>query len=231
LQKGGIRMIRDVSVSPDGTEHPLPLEEEYAREYERVQVLVDEAKASGKEIVVVMGVGFVGAVMAAIVADTVNENGSPSKFVIGMQRPSVRSYWKIATLNKGLSPVKSEDPEVDPLIRRCVLEKKTLTATFIYDVLSLADVVVVDVQLDYLKNTLGNVRSGHVEMTSLEESFEIIARHIKPDTLVLIETTVAPGTTEQIAFPLMKKSFRKRGIETDPLLAHSYERVMPAGIM
>jgi len=110
-----------------------------------------------------------------------------------MQRPSVRSYWKIATINNGLSPVKSEDPEVEPLIRRCVLEKKTLTATFIYDVLSLADVVIVDVQLDYLKNSIGNVRSGHVEMTSLEESFEIIASHIKPDTLVLIETTIAPG--------------------------------------
>jgi UDP-N-acetyl-D-glucosamine dehydrogenase len=220
-------MRQEVSISPEGIEHPLPLEEDYAREYARVRVLVAEAKANGQEIVVVMGVGFVGAVMAAIVADSVNEDGRPSKFVIGMQRPSVRSYWKIATLNKGLSPVKAEDPEVEPLIRRCVLEKKTLTATFTHDVLSLADVVIVDVQLDYLKNKLGNVSSGHVEMTSLEEAFEIIARHIKPGTLVLIETTVAPGTTEQIAFPLIKKIFRKRGIETDPLLAHSYERVMP----
>jgi hypothetical protein len=162
-------MRQEVSVSPEGIEHPLPLEEDYAREYARVRVLVAEAKANGQKIVVVMGVGFVGAVMAAIVADSVNEDGRPSKFVIGMQRPSVRSYWKIATLNKGLSPVKAEDPEVEPLIRRCVLEKKTLTATFSHDVLSLADVVIVDVQLDYLKNKLGNVRSGHVEMTSLEE--------------------------------------------------------------
>ena len=38
-------------------------------------------------------------------------------------------------------------------------------------------------------------------MSALEESFDIIARHIKPDCLVLIETTVAPGTTEQVAFP------------------------------
>ncbi|HBH61012.1 MAG TPA: GDP-mannose dehydrogenase, partial [Nitrospiraceae bacterium] len=181
----------------------------------------------GREIVVVMGVGFVGAVMAAIVADTVGEDGRPSKFVIGMQRPSPRSYWKIPTLNKGISPVKAEDPEVDTLIRRCVVEKKTLTATYTYDVLALADVVIVDVQLDYIKKELGNVRSGYVEMTSLEDSFDIIARNIKPETLVLIETTVAPGTTEQIAYPLMKKIFRKRGIESDPLLAHSYERVMP----
>ena len=130
-------------------------------------------------------------------------------------------------LNKGLSPVKAEDAEVEPMIRRCVLEKKTLTATFTYDVLSLADVVIVDVQLDYAKKDFGNVRSGGVEMTALEESFEIIAKHIKHDALVLIETTVAPGTTEQVAFPAMKKIFRQRGFTRDPLLAHSYERVMP----
>ena len=95
------------------------------------------------------------------------------------------------------------------------------------NVFQFADVVIIDVQLDYHKNELGNVRNGQVEMTALEESFEVIARHIKPDALVLIETTVAPGTTEQVAFPAMKKIFRQRGIETDPLLAHSYERVMP----
>ncbi|MCD6288724.1 MAG: GDP-mannose dehydrogenase, partial [Candidatus Hydrogenedentes bacterium] len=43
----------------------------------------------------------------------------------------------------------------------------------------------------------------------------------------LIETTVAPGTTEQVAYPIIKKAFQRRGIDSDPLLAHSYERVMP----
>jgi nucleotide sugar dehydrogenase len=43
----------------------------------------------------------------------------------------------------------------------------------------------------------------------------------------MIETTVAPGTTEQVAYPIIKKMFRKRGIKRDPLLAHSFERVMP----
>jgi UDP-N-acetyl-D-glucosamine dehydrogenase len=222
-----MEMKKEVSYSPDGIKYLLPLEEDYAQEFARVCDLVAKAKTNGQEIVVVMGVGFVGAVMAAIVADAVNEDGMPSKFVIGMQRPSVRSYWKIPTLNKGISPVKAEDPEVDTLIRRCVLDKKTLTATFTYDVLKLADVVIIDVQLDYIKNEIGNVRNGSVEMSALEDSFDIIAHHIKPDALVLIETTVAPGTTEQIAFPLMKKIFRARGIGSDPLLGHSYERVMP----
>jgi nucleotide sugar dehydrogenase len=205
----------------------LPKEKDYPKEFKRIEALAAEATKIGQEIVVVMGVGFVGAVMAAIVADTTNAKGKPSKFVIGMQRPSPRSYWKIPVLNQGISPVKAEDPEVDPMISRCVLEKKTLVATFVYDVLGLADAVVVDVQLDYAKNELGNVRNGHVDMVALEESFDVIARHIKPDCLVLIETTVAPGTTEQVALPAIRKIFRQRGITTEPLLAHSYERVMP----
>ena len=220
-------MSQHVSVSPDGVEYPIPKEEDYPKEFEKMKDLADAARSQGKEIVVVMGVGFVGAVMAAIVADTVDKDGKPSKFVIGMQRPSVRSFWKIPMLNRGESPVKAEDPEVAPMIKRCVLDKKTLVASFIYDVLSLADVVIVDVQCDYAKNDLGNVRTGYVEMAALEESLEIIAKHIPQEALVLIETTVPPGTTEHVAYPAMKKIFQSRGIESDPLLAHSYERVMP----
>jgi UDP-N-acetyl-D-glucosamine dehydrogenase len=220
-------MSEKISISPNGEKFPLPSPEEYAAEFDSLKKRVDQERAKGCEIVVVMGVGFVGAVMAAIVADTVDDKGQPSKFVIGMQRPSVRSYWKIPMLNRGVSPVKAEDPEVDPMIARCVKDKKTLIATYTYDVLKLADVVVVDVQCDYIKEALGNARKGQTDMAALEASIAVIAEHIPPSALVLIETTVAPGTTEQVAYPIMKKAFKKRGIETDPLLAHSYERVMP----
>jgi UDP-N-acetyl-D-glucosamine dehydrogenase len=215
------------SISPSGEKFPLPKPEDYKNEFENLKKRVELERAKKREIVVVMGVGFVGAVMAAIVADTVDKKGKPSKFVIGMQRPSPRSFWKIPLLNRGISPVKAEDPEVDPMIARCVNEKKTLIATYTYDVLKLADVVVVDVQCDYIKEDLGNVRSGQTDMAALESSLHVIAEHVPADALVLIETTVAPGTTEQVAYPIMKKVFKKRGIKTDPLLAHSYERVMP----
>jgi len=219
--------VKQYSISPDGEKFQLPEPDDYAREFERLKNIVHDQRDKGREIVVVMGVGFVGAVMAAVVADTEDENGNPLKFVIGMQRPSTRSYWKIPLLNRGLPPVQAEDPEVLPMIRRCVNEKQTLTATFTYDALKLADVVVVDVQCDYLKESLGDVKNGQADMAALEISLEIIAEHITPDALVLIETTVAPGTTEQVAYPIMRKVFRKRGVESDPLLAHSFERVMP----
>ena len=126
--------------------------------------------------------GFVGAVMAGVVADSVDKKtGKPGKFVIGMQRPSSRSFWKIPLFNRGISPVKAEDPEVAPMIERCVTEKKTLTATYTYDALKLADVLVVDVQCDFLKQELGNLRSGHADISALEESFKIIGEKIDPN--------------------------------------------------
>jgi len=216
-----------LSISPDGEEFSIPTTQDHTSEFDRIEKLVRFQRKQGKEIVVVNGLGFVGLVMAAVVADSVDEKGNANKFVIGMQRPSIRSYWKIPIINRGLSPVRSEDPEVDVLLKRCVLERKNMIATFTYDVLKLADVVVVDIQCDYRKEELGKVENGHADMKTFEESIDIIADHIDPNCLVIIETTVAPGTTEQVAYPIMKKRFEKRGIDSEPLLAHSYERVMP----
>jgi len=220
--------MAEYSVSPDGRKFPVPQQDEYDTEFKRVELLAQKARAEGKEIVVVMGVGFVGAVMAAIVADTIDKKtGGSNKFVIGCQRPSIRSYWKIPLLNQGISPVKAEDPEVEPMIKRCVLEKKTLVATYNSDCLKLADCVVVDVQCDYTKQDLGNMRTGKAEMKALEATIKTIGEKVSPECLTLIETTVAPGTTEFVAWPIMKKAFAARGIDSEPLLSHSFERVMP----
>jgi UDP-N-acetyl-D-glucosamine dehydrogenase len=218
----------EYSISPDGEKFKIPEEEDYAREYERLEKLVTARREEGFEIVVVMGLGFVGAVMAGVVADSVDKKtGKSAKYVIGMQRPSTRSFWKIPLFNRGISPIKAEDPEVAPMIERCVNKKQTMTATFTYDALKLADVLVVDVQCDFLKQELGNLRSGYADISALEASFKKIGEKISPHCLVLIETTVPPGTTEYVANPLLKKAFKARGIDDEPLLAHSFERVMP----
>lgn len=219
--------MEQYSIGPDNKRYPLPTEEDHRQEFERIKAIADKQKSLGREIVVVIGLGFVGSVMAAVVADSENKDGKPGKFVIGMQRPSTRSFWKISYINRGLPPVKSEDPEVDRIIRRTVKEKKTFIATYTYEVLSLAGVIVVDVQCDYIKQSLGNVADGFADIKAFEASLAVIAEKMQPEALVLIETTVPPGTTEQIAYPTMKKIFKKRGITAEPLLAHSYERVMP----
>jgi len=213
--------MAEYSISPTGDKYKLPKAAHYNKEFKRIKKIVNKRKDNGDEIVVVMGLGFVGAVMAAVVADTDN------KFVIGMQRPSVRSFWKIPMINSGVSPVKAEDPEVNEIISRCVNDKKSLIATYTSEVLKLADVVVIDIQCDYIKTKVGQVVDGHADISALKKSFEIIGETIKDDCLVLIETTVPPGTTEKIAYPIIKRGFHDRGITSEPLLSHSFERVMP----
>ncbi|MBM3496615.1 MAG: GDP-mannose dehydrogenase, partial [Armatimonadetes bacterium] len=185
--------MSEVSVSPAGEEFALPGAAQFAEELKRIETLVAHARAQEREIVVVMGVGFVGAVMAAIIADTTDPTtGKPTKFVIGCQRPSTRSYWKIPLLNRGESPVKAEDPEVEPMIRRCVTEKQTLVATYNSDCLRLADCVVVDVQCDYIKHALGDLENGDTDMAALEATMRVVGDRVPAECLVLIETTVAP---------------------------------------
>ena len=53
---------------------------------------------------------------------------------------------------------------------------------------------------------------------------------LKPECLLLIETTIPPGTTEYIVKPIIQQCFLQRNLnipDENLLIAHSYERVMP----
>ena len=55
--------------------------------------------------------------------------------------------------------------------------------------------------------------TGEADMAALEATLKTIGQKIPPSCLVLIETTVAPGTTEFVGWPILKKEFSRRGIE------------------
>ena len=72
--------------------------------------------------VAVIGMGYVGIPIAALLADTGIFK------VTGIQRRSKRSEWKIDYLNQGKCPIKNE-PELPEIISRVVNEKETLSVT------------------------------------------------------------------------------------------------------
>lgn len=74
------------SINPAGEKFPLPEEKDYQIEFERLLKLTKQAHEKGQEVVVVMGAGFVGAVMAAVVAGSKDKKGKSSKFVIVCRR-------------------------------------------------------------------------------------------------------------------------------------------------
>ncbi len=219
-----------VSVAPDGTVFSFPTPEEDKVEFDKLKKISEDERKRGRKIVVVQGLGFVGSVMAAVVADAEDENGNPLYFVHGNDLVSRRSFWKIPLINSGKPPVSADDPEIPKIFPRCVNEKKTLRATWHPGVFAFADIVVVDIQLDAQKPVLGQAEEGYCDLSAFKQGMRTIGKNIKPDCLVLIETTVPPGTSEKIVKPVLEEEFTKRGIDIDkypPLIAHSYERVMP----
>ncbi len=219
-----------VSIAPDGREFPLPTEQDNEQERQVLLQITQEQRAKGRKIVAVQGLGFVGCVMASVVADATDKDGNPIYYVHGHQRASKRSYWKVPIINSGVPPVSSSDPEVPQIFHRTVVEKKNFRATSEDSVYSLVDVVVVDIQLDATKPAFGEAEKGYCDITAFREGIRMLGQHINPECLVLVETTVPPGTCQKVVKPILEEEFTKRGIDitqNPPLVAHSYERVMP----
>ena len=68
---------------------------------------------------------------------------------------------------------------------------------------------------------------GDMSLKVFTLAIEQIAESMKEDALVIIETTVPPGTTDLLAMPILERGRAARGITSSPMVAHSYERVMP----
>ena len=170
-----------------------------------------------KRTIVVIGMGYVGIPAAALLADV------PGHQVIGVQRRSRRSGWKIDWINSGKNPFEGDEPGMDELIARVVLEKQTFRVTDDFTVCKDADVILIDVQTPTNTERIP-------EYLSLRTVSAQAAIYLRPGTLVIIESTVAPGTTEHVVQPILEEgSGLKAGV--DFLLAFSYERVMPGKLL
>jgi UDP-N-acetyl-D-mannosaminuronic acid dehydrogenase len=161
--------------------------------------------------------GYVGIPAAALLADVPGHN------VVGIQRRSTRSGWKIDWINSGKNPFEGHEPGMDELIARVVLEKKSFQVTDDFAVCKDADVILIDVQTPTNTERIP-------EYLSLRTVSAQAANYLEPDTLVIIESTVAPGTTEHVVKPILEEG---SGLQAgkDFSLAFSYERVMPGKLL
>jgi UDP-N-acetyl-D-mannosaminuronic acid dehydrogenase len=163
------------------------------------------------EHIVVIGMGYVGIPAAALFADVEGIK------VTGIQRRSKRSGWKIEYLNEGKCPIGGDEPGLPELIQRVVKNGK-FKVTDDFSVCRDADAILIDVQTP--------VEANHMpRYESLKSVCKKIGPFLKQNVLIVIESTVAPGTTEYIAKPILEKSSGKSAGK-DFHLVFSYERVM-----
>jgi len=166
--------------------------------------------------IIVIGMGYVGIPMSALLADV------EDFYVTGIQRRSKRSGWKIDCLNSGKTPFEGDEPGLDDLIARIVKNKK-FYVTDKYDAIDEADYILIDVQTPVDDHKIPRYES-------LRDVSKLIAPKLKKGVTVIIESTVAPGTTDNIVQPILEKgSGMKRG--EDFYLVFSFERVMPGKML
>jgi len=178
-----------------------------------------------RDVVLIQGLGFVGSIMALVCSNSINRDYT----VLGIELETDRGKKIIDDLNNGVFPLTAQDPKIDQFFKS-TLEKGNFLATCDTEAYKYANIIIVDINLDVIKNNdnSGSLKGYSVNLDGFESAIKTIGDNCKEDALILIETTVPPGTCEEIIKPIIYKSLIKRNLSTDKIkIGHSYERVMP----
>jgi UDP-N-acetyl-D-mannosaminuronic acid dehydrogenase len=163
----------------------------------------------------VVGLGYVGVSLVVVLA----EKGFS---VVGIQRRSPRSGWKINWVNKGRSPIFGEEPGLAELLAISV-QSGCLRATDDYGEVKDSDVVVITVQTPVDENK-------EPDLSHLTAACAEVGRNLQREALVCVESTVPPGTTDGVARAILEnESGFEAGVDFN--LVFSYERVTPGHLI
>jgi len=160
----------------------------------------------------VIGMGYVGIPSAVLFAEKFD-------FVWGFQRASQSSGYKIEMLNNGISPLKGEEPGLEDLIKK-VRSQGRFESTSDFSRIKDVDAVTLAIQTPFKDK-------GELEpdFGALEEGIRQIGKYLNEGVLVVLESTITPGTTKDLAADILKKESGLIPGE-DFALAHAPERVM-----
>jgi len=162
--------------------------------------------------VVVLGLGYVGLPVACLLA------GAGFR-VSGLDRDG----GKVARIGRGECPIEGEEPGLADLVARVVAEGRLSTTTD-YNVCRDAQVVFVVVE------TPVDPETHRPRYDALRGALTSLAHHLSPGTLVIVESTLAPGTMDRLVRPLLEEESGLR-VGEDLYLVHCPERVMPGRLL
>ena len=180
-----------------------------------------------RPVVCVQGLGFVGAAMAIAVAAARDDDGQPRFNVLGVERDTPQGIRLTGRLNAGCFPFATSDPKLSAAAGTAG-EVGNLIATTDPAAYRLASVVLIDINLDLDPEAAADPGRDAVDFAGLRHAAAVIGREMSPTTLVMVESTVPPGTCDKVVAPVLESELQARGYDPGQLLlGHSYERVMP----
>ncbi|MBI4431458.1 MAG: hypothetical protein HY587_07075 [Candidatus Omnitrophica bacterium] len=236
-----------LTTAPKGRSFTLPFD---AAEFEQMRInLMAEIviqRALGREISVHVGAGHVAQANMALASEarapldqqegnrfrgTISAQERPY-FSIAYQRPTSRSGYAVHFINDGLLPHPTTDQE---MIRnfRTARSDGVIAATFLPEVMAVADVVLVETELEMHAPPRGTFQQAHINTQPTAKLLETIGSLIRKDALVVIESTVQPGFVSKEALPAIDRVMRDRFPEAKEggapyvRLAYSPQRLAP----
>jgi len=162
----------------------------------------------------VVGMGYVGIPAAVLFAYS-----EKFKKVIGFQRNSLSSGYKISMLNQGDLPLKGEEPGLADMLKH-VVNNGTFECSSDFSRFSECDAITLAIQTPFL-----NPKDLIPDFSALEEGLRLVGKNLSPGTLVVLESTITPGTTVGFAKKILEEESGLIAGE-DFALAHAPERVM-----
>jgi nucleotide sugar dehydrogenase len=182
-----------------------------------------DAPVADLPVVCVQGLGFVGSAMAIAVGDARDPDGAPRFNVAGVDLPTPDGLAKVEAINAGRLPVAASDDALRTALA-AASTRGNLIATTDERAYELASVTLVDLPLDVLD---ADGRPA-VRTDGFRAAIRTLGELMPPGSLVIVETTVPPGTTEKLVAPELAHALASRGLPPEAIgLAYSYERVMP----
>ena len=159
----------------------------------------------------VIGLGYVGLPVACAFTEAGFD-------VIGVDRLPDR----VAKINAGISPIEGAEPGLAELLQKAISSGR-LHATTGYLALQDRDVILIDVETPVDEH---NIPRYH----ALRAVLESLGPVLKPGALVIVESTIAPGTMQELVLPLLSESSGKT-LNEGFFLGNCPERVMPGKLL
>jgi UDP-N-acetyl-D-mannosaminuronic acid dehydrogenase len=154
--------------------------------------------------IAVIGLGYIGLPTAVIFAQR-------GYRVIGVDIDAK----KVEAVNAGRSYIR--EPYLNEMLRDSVVRGLFSATTDAVAAVRQSDAVIIAVPTP--------VKNGVADLTYLREALDAVRKGIHRDLLIVIESTIPPGTTVGIAKPMLEETGMKVG--QDIYLAHVPERIAP----
>jgi len=162
--------------------------------------------------IAVCGLGYVGLPVALLFARAGFE-------VIGVDR----NEEKVKKINRGQNPIEGKEPGLKELIKT-VHQKGNFRATTQTDIYKDRDIILMAVETPVEEET------HEPAYRALKAALKDIGQNLKKGTLVIVESTIAPGTMTKIVKPILEQESGLQ-VNRDFLLANCPERLMPGHLL